>query len=119
MNQPNERHMLEAIEGSPLGYYVESLSDSLHYAYEEIARLKAELTKTHQSLVDTRFENFQDDQYNTKMIKEKDRELQEKRKELEEKDRELADARMEQYSRQSMDFEENRRRYGTRAYWRR
>ena len=119
MNRVNERHMLETIEGSPLGFYVESLSDSLHYAYEEIARLKAELTKTHQSLVDTRFENFQDDQYNTKMIEEKDRELQEKRKELEEKDRELADARMEQYSRQSMDFEENRRGYGTKAYWRR
>ena len=75
MNQPNERHMLEAIQGSPLGFYVESLSDSLHYAYEEIARLKAELTKTHQSLVDTRFEIFQDDQYNTKMIQEKEREL--------------------------------------------
>ena len=119
MNQPNERHMLEAIEGSPLGYYVGCLSDSLHYAYEEIARLKAELTKTHQSLVDTRFENFQDDQYNTKMIQEKDRELQEKDRELQEKQRELADTRMEQYSRQSMDFEENRRRYGTRAYWRR
>ena len=119
MNQPNERHMLEAIEGSPLGYYVEGLSDSLYYAYEEIARLKAELTKTHQSLVDTRFDNFQDDQYNTKMIQEKDRELQEKDRELQEKQRELADTRMEQYSRQSMDFEENRRRYGTRAYWRR
>ena len=119
MNQPNERHMLEAIQGSPLGYYVEGLSDSLHYAYQEIDRLKAELTKTHQSLVDTRFENFQDDQYNTRMIQEKERELEEKRKEIKEKDRELADVRMEQYSRQSMDFEENRRGYGTRAYWRR
>ena len=119
MNQPNERYMLEAIEGSPLGYYVETLSDNLHYAYEEIARLKADLKKTQQSLVDNRFDSFQDDQYNAKIIEEKTRELNRHKREIEEKDEELADLRMEQYSRQSMDFEENRRGHGTKAYWRR
>ena len=105
MNRENERHMLEAIEGSPLGYYVESLTENLQDAYEEITRLKAQLKKTHQSLVNTRFEQYQDEKSNTKLI--------------EEKDKQLADARMDIYSRQSMDFEENRTGFGTKAYWKR
>ena len=112
MNYPNERKMLETIEGSPLGYYVEQLSNNLSDAYEEIAELKAKLKETYQSLVDTRFDQYREDQYNTKIIEDKNREIREK-------DKELADVRMEQYSRQSMDFQENRRGYGTKAYWRR